>query len=80
VAEEVYADFFRGVQAGLVVEQSHQGQLYRVLRMFVNVPAGMQPLARSGSNPILPRSIVAGLQKVVTGLQRQRVAEVEPAG
>jgi 2-oxoglutarate/2-oxoacid ferredoxin oxidoreductase subunit alpha len=80
VAEEIYADFFRGVQAGLVVEQSHQGQLYRILRMFVNVPAGMQPLARSGSNPILPTSIVERLQKIVLGLQRQRVAEVEPAG
>jgi 2-oxoglutarate ferredoxin oxidoreductase subunit alpha len=80
VAEEIYADFFRGVQAGLVVEQSHQGQLYRVLRMYVNVPAGVQPLARSGSNPILPTSIVERLQKIVLGLQRQRVAEVEPAG
>jgi 2-oxoglutarate ferredoxin oxidoreductase subunit alpha len=80
VAEEIYADFFRGVQAGLVVEQSHQGQLYRILRMYVNVPAGMQPLARSGSNPILPTSIVERLRKIVLGLQRQRVAEVEPAG
>jgi 2-oxoglutarate ferredoxin oxidoreductase subunit alpha len=80
VAEEVYADFFRGVQAGLVVEQSHQGQLYRILRMYVNVPAGVQPLARSGSNPILPASIVDRLKKIVLGLQRQRVAEVEPAG
>jgi 2-oxoglutarate ferredoxin oxidoreductase subunit alpha len=80
VAEEIYADFFRGVQAGLVVEQSHQGQLYRVLRMYVNLPAGVQPLARSGSNPILPTSIVERLRKIVLGLQRQRVAEVEPAG
>jgi 2-oxoglutarate ferredoxin oxidoreductase subunit alpha len=80
VAEEVYADFFRGVQAGLVVEQSHQGQLYRMLRMYVDVPAGMQSLARSGSYPILPTSIVMRLQKIVLGLQRQRVAEVEPAG
>lgn len=80
VAEEVYADFFRGVQAGLVVEQSHQGQLYRILRMYVTVPAGVQPLARSGSSPILPTSIVERLRKIVLGLQRQRVAEVEPAG
>jgi 2-oxoglutarate ferredoxin oxidoreductase subunit alpha len=80
VAEEVYADFFRGVEAGLVVEQSHLGQLYRVLRMYVNVPEGVQPLARSGSNPILPASIVERLRKIVLGLQRRRVAEVEPAG
>ncbi len=80
VAEEVYADFFRGVQGGLVVEQSHQGQLYRILRMYVNVPAGVQPLARSGSNPILPTSIVQRLKKIVLGLQRQRGPDVEPAG
>jgi 2-oxoglutarate ferredoxin oxidoreductase subunit alpha len=80
VAEEVYTDFFRGVQAGLVVEQSHQGQLYRMLRMYVDVPAGMQSLARSGSNPILPASIVVRLQKIVIGLQSKHVAEVEPAG
>jgi 2-oxoglutarate ferredoxin oxidoreductase subunit alpha len=80
VAEEIYADFFRGVQAGLVVEQSHLGQLYRVLRMYVSVPAGVAPYARSGSNPILPSSIVERLRKIVLGLQRQRVAEVEPAG
>lgn len=80
VAEEVYADFLRSVRAGLVVEQSHQGQLYRILRMYVDVPAGMQALARSGSNPILPSSIVERLRRIVLGLQRQRVAEVEPAG
>ncbi|HEX9189577.1 MAG TPA: 2-oxoacid:acceptor oxidoreductase subunit alpha [Vicinamibacteria bacterium] len=80
VAEEIYADFFRGVQAGLVVEQSHLGQLYRVLRMYVAVPAGIAPYARSGSNPILPASIVDRLKKIVLGLQRQRVADVEPAG
>jgi 2-oxoglutarate/2-oxoacid ferredoxin oxidoreductase subunit alpha len=80
VAEEIYADFFRGVQAGLVVEQSHLGQLYRVLRMYVTVPPGVVPYARSGSNPILPSSIVERLRKIVLGLQRQRVAEVEPAG
>jgi 2-oxoglutarate ferredoxin oxidoreductase subunit alpha len=80
VAEEVYTDFFRGVQAGLVVEQSHQGQLYRVLRMYVSVPSGVLSLARSGSNPILPTSIVERLRKIVLGLQRQRVAEMEPAG
>jgi len=80
VAEEVYNDFFRNVRAGLVVEQSHQGQLYRILRMYVNVPAGVVPVAKSGSNPILPTSIAERLRKIVLGLQRERVAEVEPAG
>jgi 2-oxoglutarate ferredoxin oxidoreductase subunit alpha len=80
VAEEVYNDFFRNVRAGLVVEQSHQGQLYRILRMYVNVPAGVVSVAKSGSNPILPTSIAERLRKIVLGLQRERVAEVEPAG
>jgi 2-oxoglutarate ferredoxin oxidoreductase subunit alpha len=80
VAEEVYAEFFQGVEGGLVVEQSHQGQLYRVLRMFVDVPHGVTPLARSGSVPILPAAIVDELRRLVRALQGRQVAEVEPAG
>jgi 2-oxoglutarate ferredoxin oxidoreductase subunit alpha len=80
VAEEVYNDFFRNVRAGLVVEQSHQGQLYRILRMYVNLPAGVVSVAKSGSNPILPSSIAERMRKLVLGLQRERVPEVEPAG
>ena len=80
VAEEVYAEFFQGVEGGLVVEQSHQGQLYRVLRMFVTVPHGVTPLARSGSVPILPAAIVDELRRLVRALQGRLVAEVEPAG
>jgi len=80
VAEEVYNDFFRNVRAGLVVEQSHQGQLYRILRMYVSVPAGVVSVAQSGSNPILPTSIVERMRRLVMGLQRERVGEVEPAG
>jgi 2-oxoglutarate ferredoxin oxidoreductase subunit alpha len=80
VAEEIYAEFFRSVQAGLVVEQSHQGQLYRILRMYVNVPEGVVSLAKSGSNPILPTLVVERLRGLVLALQRQHVAEVEPAG
>jgi 2-oxoglutarate ferredoxin oxidoreductase subunit alpha len=80
VAEEIYAEFFRGVESGLVVEQSHQGQLYRVLRMFVDVPRGVVPLARSGSVPILPALIVERLRGLVRALQGRLVAEVEPAG
>ncbi len=80
VAEEIYAEFFRGVASGLVVEQSHQGQLYRVLRMFVDVPRGVVPLARSGSVPILPALIVERLRGLVRALQGRLVADVEPAG
>jgi 2-oxoglutarate ferredoxin oxidoreductase subunit alpha len=80
VAEEIYQEFFQGVQAGLVVEQSHQGQLFRLIRMFVNVPAGVQSVAKSGSNPILPEAIAERLRKMVLALQRRRVPEIEPAG
>jgi 2-oxoglutarate ferredoxin oxidoreductase subunit alpha len=61
VAEEVYREFFASVAAGLVVEQSYQGQLYRLLRMFVDVPAGVTSLARPGANPIRPRDVLARL-------------------
>jgi 2-oxoglutarate ferredoxin oxidoreductase subunit alpha len=80
VAEEVYAEFFHGVESGLVVEQSHQGQLYRVLRMFVDVPKGVVPLSRSGAVPILPALIVERLRGLVRELQGRQVAEWEPAG
>jgi len=80
VAEEVYAQFFKSVEAGLVVEQSHQGQLYRVLRMFAEVPRGVQPLARSGSVPILAATIVERLRGQVLALQSRLVPEGEPAG
>jgi 2-oxoglutarate/2-oxoacid ferredoxin oxidoreductase subunit alpha len=78
VAEEIYEEFFVSVKRGLVVEQSHQGQLFRVLQMYVNVPAGVESLARSGSNPILVSSILVRLRKMSLALQRGRVPEAEP--
>lgn len=77
VAEEIYTDFFAGIKKGLVVEQSHQGQLYRILRMFVNLPPGVESLCRSGSNPILANSIVDRLSSMVVSMQR-RFPEPEP--
>lgn len=61
IAEQVYDDFFASVQHGLVVELSHQGQLYRMLRMIIDVPRGMKSLARSGANPFQPAEIVTRL-------------------
>ena len=71
VAEHVYREFFGGVRAGLVVEVSHQAQLYRILRMFVDVPGGIQPLARSGANPFSPLEVVAHLRDLAEALQRR---------
>ncbi len=74
VAEEVYREFFASVKRGLVVEQSHLGQLYRIIRMFVDVPAGMESFARSGSNPISPADIVDRLRAQA----REMLADREP--
>lgn len=59
IAEQIYADFFASVKAGLVVELSHQGQLYRLLRMFVDVPKSVQSFCRSGANPFQPAEVLA---------------------
>jgi 2-oxoglutarate ferredoxin oxidoreductase subunit alpha len=78
VAEEIYREFFETVQAGLVVEQSHQGQLFRLLRMFVDVPAGVASFARSGANPFTPAEVVERLRAKALELQRRREAELQP--
>jgi len=54
-----------------VVEQSHQGQLFRILRMFLDLPAGMESMARSGANPYRPSEIVARLRDLTRVLQRR---------
>jgi 2-oxoglutarate ferredoxin oxidoreductase subunit alpha len=58
VAEEIYAEFFASLRYGLVVEQSHQGQLHRIIRMWVNVPREFKSIAKSGANLISPLEIV----------------------
>jgi 2-oxoglutarate ferredoxin oxidoreductase subunit alpha len=78
VLEEVYKEFFARAHRGLVVEQSFQGQLYRVLRMFVDVPEGIRPFARAGSNPIAAREIVERLRAGALALQGRREAELQP--
>jgi 2-oxoglutarate/2-oxoacid ferredoxin oxidoreductase subunit alpha len=78
IAEDVYREFFASVQAGLVVEQSHQGQLYRILRMFLNVPSGIQAMARSGANPFLPSEVVTRLREVARDLHRFHGHALQP--
>jgi 2-oxoglutarate ferredoxin oxidoreductase subunit alpha len=58
IADQVYADFFASLTRCLVVEQSHQGQLHRLIRMWVDVPREFNVLAKSGANPISPDEIV----------------------
>ncbi|HSL24596.1 MAG TPA: 2-oxoacid:acceptor oxidoreductase subunit alpha [Vicinamibacterales bacterium] len=78
VPEEVYAAFFASVQGGLVVEQSYQGQLWRLLKMFVDVPKGIEPFARPSAVPISPEELVARLKQLAVELQRGRVPEAAP--
>ncbi|MFN7975851.1 MAG: 2-oxoacid:acceptor oxidoreductase subunit alpha [Acidobacteriota bacterium] len=79
VAEDVYVEFFGSLRRGLVVEQSHQGQLYRLLRMFVDVPRGVVPCCRSGANPFTPLEILERLRSLALDLQRSMAPEPEPA-
>jgi 2-oxoglutarate ferredoxin oxidoreductase subunit alpha len=79
VAEDVYRDFFASVTSGLVVEQSHQGQLHRLLKMYVEVPPGVVSFCRSGANPITPDEVVERLRRMALALQRRREAELQPA-
>jgi 2-oxoglutarate ferredoxin oxidoreductase subunit alpha len=78
VAEEAYREFFASVKAGLVVEQSHQGQLYRILRMFLDVPRGVEPLCQSGANPFLPSQVASRLRQVAIALQRSHEPARQP--
>ncbi len=62
VPEAIYDRFFASVRGGVVVEQSHQGQFYRLLRMFVDVPKGVQSFARGGANPFSSTEVVRRLR------------------
>jgi 2-oxoglutarate ferredoxin oxidoreductase subunit alpha len=77
IAEEVYRDFFASLKHCVVVEQSHQGQLHRLIRMWVDVPANFVSLAKSGANPISPAMVQA---KITTFTQAPatRRAHVKP--
>jgi 2-oxoglutarate ferredoxin oxidoreductase subunit alpha len=74
-----YSDFLASVQAGLIVEQSHQGQLYRLLRMYVTLPDSLVSFARSGANPFTPTEIAERLAALAQQLQRSRVPELQVA-
>ena len=78
VAEQVFQDFFASVKRGLFVEQSFQGQLYRLVRMYVDVPPLVKPLARSGSNPIQPADVLEHIRAMVVAMQGDRNHHPEP--
>jgi 2-oxoglutarate ferredoxin oxidoreductase subunit alpha len=75
VSEEVFQDFFLSVNRGLVVEQNHQSQFYRLLRMFVDVPSGIETLAKSGSNLITPSELVDRIRTMSLAMQQDKHRE-----
>jgi 2-oxoglutarate ferredoxin oxidoreductase subunit alpha len=77
VAQQIYEEFFASVRTGFVVEQSHQGQLYRLLRMFIDVPANVVSLCRSGSNPFTPLELSHCLRDHAIAQQRSGLPELE---
>jgi 2-oxoglutarate ferredoxin oxidoreductase subunit alpha len=58
VAREIYEEFFAPLQVCLVVEQSQQGQLHRLLHMWTTVPEEFISLTRCGANPIAPQELL----------------------
>jgi 2-oxoglutarate ferredoxin oxidoreductase subunit alpha len=79
VPQPAYLEFLRSVQCGVVVEQSHQGQLYRLLRMFLTLPPGLVSFARSGANPFAPSEIADRLSALAQDLQHSRRPELQVA-
>jgi 2-oxoglutarate/2-oxoacid ferredoxin oxidoreductase subunit alpha len=79
IPQGAYADFFASVRTGLVVEQSHQGQLYRLLRMFLRLPDGLESFPRSGANPFTPSEIADRLVELAQQMQRSRAPEAQVA-
>jgi 2-oxoglutarate ferredoxin oxidoreductase subunit alpha len=64
VAEEIFEGFFASLERCLVIEQSQQGQLYRILRMWSQVPREFLLLAKSGANPIAPRDVLSQIRRL----------------
>jgi 2-oxoglutarate ferredoxin oxidoreductase subunit alpha len=67
VAEEVYQEFFASLRHCLVVEQSHQGQLHRIIRMWTDVPRNFTSMAKSGANPITPDEVLQRIRQLAAG-------------
>jgi len=78
VVEEVYRDFFASLKGGLIVEQSYQGQLWRLLRMFIDVPHTIEPQCRSGANPYQPAEVVDRLKSVLKKIHGQSGEKMQP--
>jgi 2-oxoglutarate ferredoxin oxidoreductase subunit alpha len=64
VAEEIYKAFFGSLRRCIVIEQSQQGQLHRILRMWTDAPGEFISFAKSGANPISPREVLDRIRRL----------------
>jgi 2-oxoglutarate ferredoxin oxidoreductase subunit alpha len=64
VSERIFDAFFAPLDRCLVVEQSQQGQLYRILRMWAKPPAGFELMAKAGANPIAPAEVLSEIRRL----------------
>ncbi len=78
IADESYRRFFASVRAGLVVEQSYQGQLFHLLRTELDLPRGLRSFARTGANPFRPAEIAAALAELPFDLQARGAERAQP--
>lgn len=79
IAEDIFAEFFASVKRCVVVEQSHQGQLHRLIRMWVNVPAQFSAFAKSGANPITPDEVyvqIRAMARAAAHRSRRAAADI----
>lgn len=78
VAEEIYQEFFASLESCVVVEQSHQGQLHKIIRMWVDVPKRFTSFAKSGANPFSPAEIVRKIAQLATPPSRLTATATVP--
>lgn len=74
IAAPVYEKFFRSIERCLVVEQSYLGQLHKLLRMWVPVPASFESIARAGASPFSPEEVCAAIRAAASSQVRGRDA------
>ena len=67
VQPEKMAEALRGIKRVVVVEQSHSGQFYRMLRAFYELPAQTVSLHQGGPLSFGPQQILDQLNQLTAG-------------
>jgi 2-oxoglutarate ferredoxin oxidoreductase subunit alpha len=67
VQPEKMAEALKGIKRAVVVEQSHSGQFYRMLRAFYDLPAKTLSLHQGGPLPFGPQQILDQLNQLNAG-------------